>query len=217
MDEKQKTGFGRKFGKVLLALLIPLLFLLLLTGLFLKLAGIDPINEAKSMLFGSGRNPSVQSIHSPAATTSGLKQQIAGQNRTIKQLQNDNKNKADQIAQLQNQLKQAQNQSAQQNQVQKSRNQAALQSVYAQTYRNMDPVKAAAIFEKLSIKQAAKYMNMLDDKTKASIMQNMTPAKAAAVTQLLKAPAGSGSSTSSALSGSADSTTTTTSSVTSLP
>ncbi|WP_010630954.1 MotE family protein [Sporolactobacillus vineae] len=217
MDEKQKTGFGRKFGKVLLAILIPLLFLLLLTGLFLKLAGIDPISEAKSLLFGSGQNPPVQSINSPAATTSGLKQQIAGQNRTIKQLQNDNKNKSDQIAQLQNQLKQAQSQSNQQNQAQKSQKQAALQSVYAQTYRNMDPVKAAAIFEKLSVKQAAKYMNMLDDKTKASIMQNMTAAKAAAVTPLLKAPADSGSSADSALNGSAASTATTTSSTTSLP
>lgn len=215
MDEKKSPGFGKKLGKIIFAVLIPILFLLLLTGLFLKLAGIDPINEAKSLVFGSGQNPSIKPAYAPAATTTGLKQQIASQNQTIKQLQSDNNNKSDQIAQLQNQLKQAQNQANQQNQAQKSQNQAALQSVYAQTYRNMDPVKAAAIFEKLSVKQAAKYINMLDDKTKASIMQNMTAAKAAAVTPLLKAPANTGTSTGSALSGAAASSTT--ASTTSLP
>jgi Uncharacterized conserved protein len=211
VDEKKSSGFGRRLSKIIFAILIPILFLLLLTGLFLKLAGIDPINEAKSLVFGSGQNPSVQPVNSPAATTSGLKQQIASQNQTIKRLQSDNNSKSDQIAQLQNQLKQAQNQTNQQNQVQNSQNQAALQSVYAQTYRNMDPVKAAAIFEKLSVKQAARYMNMLDDKTKAAIMENMTAAKAAAVTPLLKAPANSGSSASSALSGAATSSATTSS------
>lgn len=207
MDEKQKTGFGRKFGKVLLAIMIPVIFLLLMTGLFLKLAGIDPINEAKSLVFGSNQNSSVKPINSPASTTLGLKQQIANQNKTIQQLQRDNNNKSDQIAQLQNQLKQAQSQSSQQNQTQKSQNQAALQSVYAQTYRNMDPAKAAAIFDKLSVSQASKYINMLDDKTKAAIMQNMTAAKAAAVTQLLKAPASSGTSSGSVVNGSAATTT----------
>ncbi|WP_100487683.1 MotE family protein [Sporolactobacillus pectinivorans] len=194
MDEKKKSRFGIKLLKFFLALLIPILFLLLLTGLFLKLSGIDPVSQAKALIFGKGVSPAVQTSGVPASTSPGLKQQIANQNATIKSLQNDNNQKSDQIAQLQNQLKQAQNQANQQNQTQKSQNSAALQTVYSQTYKNMDPTKAAAIFGKLPVKQAANYINMLDDATKASILENMTPTQAAAITQLLKAPQNTNSS-----------------------
>lgn len=208
MNEKKKSGFGIKLLKFFLALLIPILFLLLLTGLFLKLAGIDPVSQAKSLIFGNGGNSTAQTAGAPASTTAGLKQQIAGQNSTITQQNGTISQLKNQVTQLQNQLKQAQSQANQQNQAQKSQNNAALQTVYAQTYKNMDPAKAAAIFNQLPVNKAATYINMLDDATKAAILQNMTPAKAAALTQLLKAPQNTNATTGSSSSSTSVTTTT---------
>ncbi|HET6871790.1 MAG TPA: hypothetical protein VFH42_02265 [Sporolactobacillaceae bacterium] len=57
----------------------------------------------------------------------------------------------------------------------------------ASTYQNMDPAKAAAIFEKMSITEAAKDMNLLNNQTKAKIFENLAPDTAAKLTPLLAA------------------------------
>ncbi|WP_332237435.1 MotE family protein [Sporolactobacillus sp. KGMB 08714] len=183
--EEKKSGFGSRLLKILLAVLVPIVFLLLLVGLLLKLAGLNPIVEVKGLLFGNNAAQTFGGTSSNQITT--LKQQIAAQQSTIKQLQSDNTSKSDQISQLNTQLQQAQAAASQKSSASASQAQTARDAVYAQTYRNMDPAKAAAIFEKLPTKQAAEYINMLDDKTKASILQNMPADKAAALTPLLQA------------------------------
>lgn len=188
--EEKKAGFGLRLMKVLLSILVPAVFLLLLIALFLKLAGLNPVDEAKNVLFGGSSGSSAQLSGGSSAVSDqivSLKQQVAAQQSTIKQLQSDSVSKSDQISQLNTQLKQAQADASQKSSTASKQSQTARQAVYAQTYRNMDPAKAAAIFEKLPTNQAAEYINMLDDKTKAAILQNMSADKAAALTPLLQA------------------------------
>ncbi|RYL95342.1 hypothetical protein EWI07_02210 [Sporolactobacillus sp. THM7-4] len=190
MEEKKESGFGFKLFKFLLAVLVPILFLLLLTLLFLKLAGLDPIEEAKRLVFGQGSPATMQTGNGTSGSGSqiaALKQKIAVQNSTIKRLQSDSSKKSDQISQLNSDLKQAQAAAKQQTNASKNQASAGRQAVYAQTYKNMDPEKAAAIFEKLPTRKAAMYINMMDNKTKAQILENMTAGKAAALTPLLQA------------------------------
>lgn len=217
MDEKKQRGFGLKFIKIMVAILVPILFLALLATVFMKLAGVDPLDEAKSLIFGRSESISQTSENNNSGTTqvASLKKTISDQQATIKKLQNDSQKKNDQIAELNNQLEQAQNNAGQQ-QSGSGQSQEARQAVYAQTYKNMDPAKAAAIFEKLSTKQAAEYMNMLDNKTKASILENMSAAKAAALTPMLK-PVQTGTSSTSAGTSSTTTTTSTTTSTSANP
>lgn len=206
MEETKHTGFGLKLLKIFLAILVPILFFLLLAALFLKLAGLDPITEAKSLIFRNETTSQGQHAASGGSSqTAQLKAENANQNATIKQLQSENAKLADQVAQLKNQLKQAQNDANAKNTQAKSQAATARQAVYAQTYKTMDPAKAGAIFSKLSVQQAAEYINLLDDKTKAAILENMDVNKAAALTPLLKANTAS----SSTASGTSTTTTTT--------
>lgn len=196
MDETKRTGFGLKLLKVILAILVPIVFLVLLAALFLKLSGLDPIEEAKNLVFQDKTSSQNQQAASGSAQIAQLKQDNAEQKVQVKQLQSDNNKLKDQIAELKNQLKQAQNDANEKNNQAKSQTTAARQAVYAQTYKSMDPAKAGAIFNKLSVKQAAEYINLLDDKTKAAILENMDVEKAAALTPLLKASATSTESSS---------------------
>lgn len=196
MDETKRTGFGLKLLKVILAILVPIVFLVLLAALFLKLSGLDPIEEAKNLVFQDKTSSQNQQAASGSAQIAQLKQDNAEQKVQVKQLQSDNNKLKDQIAELKNQLKQAQNDTNEKNNQAKSQTTAARQAVYAQTYKSMDPAKAGAIFNKLSVKQAAEYINLLDDKTKAAILENMDVEKAAALTPLLKASATSTESSS---------------------
>ncbi|MCO7174692.1 MotE family protein [Sporolactobacillus kofuensis] len=199
MENTKRTGFGLKLLKVFLAILVPILFMLLIAALFLKLAGLDPIEEAKNLIVKDQSSSQMQqSASGSSAQIAQLKAENSDQKVTLKRLQSDKNNLTDQVAQLKNQLKQAQNDANDTAKQTKNQNAAARQAVYAQTYKTMDPAKAGAIFSKLSVKQAAKYINLLDDKTKASILENMDVNKAAALTPLLKANTSNASSTSSA-------------------
>ncbi|MFX3618461.1 MAG: MotE family protein [Sporolactobacillus sp.] len=199
VEEQRPTSAGLKFMKVLLAILVPILFLLLLVVLFSKLAGINPIQVAESVLPGH-RGQTVQPVSGTSADIRQLNQEISAQKKIIKQLQSDTSKKSDQIANLNTQLKQAQQQANQTSSAKKNATKAAREQVYAQTYRNMDPAKAAAVFAKLPLKRAASYMNMLDNNTKASIMDNMTAGKAAQLAPLLKADTAESANTSSGTS-----------------
>lgn len=196
VDEQAHHSRGLKLFKVLVTIFIPLLFFLMLVVLFLKLAGLNPVQVAQSIIPGQ-HTQTIKPVGGTAGEIKQLNQTISDQKQTIQQLQSDSNKKNDQLAQLQNQLKQAQQQANQQASAKKSADKAAKMQVYAQTYRNMDPTKAAAIFDKLPIKQAATYINMLDDKTKASILENMTADKAAQLTTLLQASSSAASSSSS--------------------
>ncbi|MFT8317137.1 MAG: hypothetical protein ABF651_02545 [Sporolactobacillus sp.] len=207
VEEQRPTSAGLKFMKVLLAILVPILFLLLLVVLFCKLAGINPIQVAESVLPGH-HGQTVQPVSGTAADIRQLNQEVSAQKKIIKQLQSDTSKKSDQISNLNTQLKQAQQQANQTSSAKKNASKAAREQVYAQTYRNMDPAKAAAVFAKLPLRRAASYMNMLDNNTKASIMNNMTASKAAQLAPLLKADTAESANTSSgATSGDAVSTT----------
>ncbi|MET1247892.1 hypothetical protein ABWW58_03775 [Sporolactobacillus sp. STCC-11] len=196
MDETKRTGFGLKLLKVSLAILVPVVFLLLLAALFLKLSGLDPVEEAKNLVFQDKTSSQNQQAASGSSQIAQLKQENTDQKTQVKQLQSDNNKLKDQVAELKNQLKQAQNDANEKNSQAKSQTKAARQAVYAQTYKSMDPAQAGAIFDKLSVKQAAEYINLLDDKTKAAILENMDVEKAAALTPLLKARATSTESSS---------------------
>jgi flagellar motility protein MotE (MotC chaperone) len=171
-----------KILKIGLAVLVPVILLVVIGGFLLSLSGVDPVTATKNLLTGS--HNSEQSNTGPdSSQMEKMKKTISDQNDTIRRLQNDSQKKNDQIAQLNNELNQAQHNADQEG---SSQEEAARRAVYAQTYKNMDPAKASAIFEKLKTNQAAEYLNMLDNKTKAAILENMAPDKAAALTPLLK-------------------------------
>ncbi|MFT8707892.1 MAG: hypothetical protein ABF820_00630, partial [Sporolactobacillus sp.] len=145
------------------------LFFLLLIVLFLKLAGLNPVQVAESVIPGH-HTQSLRPVKSTTSEIQQLNQLISSQKKEIQQLQSDTSKKSDQITQLKNQLNQAEKRANASTASKKNASDAARAQVYAQTYQNMDPDKAAAIFEKLPTKQAASYLNMLDDNTKAQIL-----------------------------------------------
>ncbi|QAA22343.1 magnesium transporter MgtE N-terminal domain-containing protein [Sporolactobacillus terrae] len=197
MEETKKTSFGMKLFKVLLAILVPLLFIVLLAALFLKLSGVDPINEAKQLIFPES-STSQQSDSSGTEETAQLKQDLSNAQTQNEQLNKDNKKLTTQINDLKDQFEQLKNDAETSSDQMKSQSETATQAMYAQTYRSMDPAKAGAILSKLSVKQAAKYINYLDDKTKAAILETMDPEKAAQLTELLEAKQSNTNTTESA-------------------
>ncbi|RYM07181.1 hypothetical protein EWH99_00485 [Sporolactobacillus sp. THM7-7] len=190
MEEKRSS---HRALKIFLSILLPVIFLLLLITLLLKFSGVDPVDAAKQLVGGS--SPAAGNENGTSVDgTSALKQKIAEQEATIKQLRGDSQKKSDQITQLNDQLKQAQENAGQTAGAAQKQAAADRQAVYAQTYKNMDPVKAAAIFNKIPVKNAAQYLNMLDNKTKAAILENLPAGKAAQLTPMLKANANTSSS-----------------------
>ncbi|MFT8871364.1 MAG: hypothetical protein ABF868_03625 [Sporolactobacillus sp.] len=195
-QEKSQKRRNIKFFKVLFAIFIPLLFIILLCLLFLRLAGVSPEKFVSSVMPFHQTN-SVKPLSGTSVEISALKKQISKKDNQISKLQNQNDQKDDQISQLTSSLRQAQK-AANQNSSSNAGGKVskATMQVYAQTYKNMDAAKAAAIFSQLPTNQAAAYLNMLDNQTKAAILENMPADKAAQLTQQLQASADAGSSSS---------------------
>ncbi|TCP30327.1 MgtE-like protein [Scopulibacillus darangshiensis] len=119
------------------------------------------------------------------ASADALKRKLASQSQTINQMKKELDTKISKIKGLKDDLKQIESQVKMQKKNNQSKEDARRASMYAQTYKNMDPEKAGAIFSQMDSKVAAKYLDMLDNKTKAHILENIPADKAAAITPLL--------------------------------
>lgn len=193
-EPKKKESAGVKFLKILLVILIPLVFVLTVTTLFLKLSGFN-INQEVSTI--ASKVPVLSSFvgHSKTATTSvtkttgpttqDLNKTIDEKNKQIANLQKQISSQQSKMKSLTSQitsLKKAAKQSANATQNKKAQEKA---NVIAMTFQAMDPAKAAAIFEKMTLQQAADDLNLLNNQTKAKIMEQLSPDTAAKLTPLL--------------------------------
>ncbi|MTT32277.1 hypothetical protein GMB86_09700 [Terrilactibacillus sp. BCM23-1] len=183
----EKTSPALKIIKVLLVIIIPLMFLGILTLLIMNFVGLNPMAEMKSLINGKTEKtnqPAIKDNTVPNDATA-MRREIASQSKTINKLRDEITQKSDQIDALNKQIQEASS-TKKTNQTDQSQTSPSKADLVNQTYRNMDPEKAAAIFEKMNIDDASAYINMLDNKTKAQILNNMDPAKAADITKLLK-------------------------------
>jgi len=202
MNEKKEKPF-LKILKALLVVVIPLLFILTTIVLFLKIAGFDIKQETTDV---AAKIPVLSHFSSEHSANKGrdsrdkkndeksdeesaaLKQNIARLKKQVETLSSQVDAKDNEINQLNTTVSTMKKEQSQQQKTATNADEQAKAKVIAQTYQNMDAQKAAAIFTKMSTPLAASYLNMLDNKTKAAIMENLDPSKAAKLTPLLKAP-----------------------------
>ncbi|MFD2616888.1 MotE family protein [Terrilactibacillus laevilacticus] len=183
----EKTSLALKTIKALLVIIIPIIFLGILTLLIMNFVGLNPMAEMKSLI--NGKSEKTHQLANKGNTVpndaTAMRREIASQSKTINKLRDEITQKSDQIDALNKQIQETSSNKPKK-QTDPSQASQSKANLVNQTYRNMDPEKAAAIFEKMSVKDASDYINMLDNKTKAQILNNMDPAKAADITKLLK-------------------------------
>lgn len=180
-----------KMTKFTLAIIVPVLFLITLIFLMMSLFGLNPTDGFKGLI---GDIPFVSSHQTKSAHSTGKGQDLKALKAQIKNIQHQNQalnaeisSKTDKVNRLQSEINAMTKQQQDAKTATKNKQEKNQEMMIQQTYKNMDPVKAAAIFDKMSKTDAAHYMNMLDDQTKASIMENLPATKAAALTPMLKA------------------------------
>jgi flagellar motility protein MotE (MotC chaperone) len=196
MEEAKKEGAGIKFLKVLLVILIPLIFILTATTLFLKLSGFNVNQQVNqftskipvvSTLLGTKNTPHKSVGPIQGSNTANLNQQLLDKGRQVSRLNSEVKSQQKAINDLNKQLSDLKSKDLKAAQSQKTQIAQGRATVIASTYQAMDPQKAAAIFEKMSISEAAKDMNLLNNQTKAKIFEYLTPDTAAKLTSKLVA------------------------------
>lgn len=216
----EKESPGIKFLKVLLVILIPLVFILTVTTLFLKVSGFNINQEmttlaskvpvvshfvgAKNTKTSVGTSATATGTPDTNATATGtpgtnakqLQQTVTDQNKKITRLQNQVNQDQKTITDLKGQITNLNKSSKQAAKVAQNKKAQEKANVIAMTFQNMDPQKAAAIFEKMSLQSAANDMNLLSNQTKAKIMEALSPDTAAKLTPLLAANPYQSSSTS---------------------
>jgi flagellar motility protein MotE (MotC chaperone) len=195
-EEIKKESFGLKFLKVILVILIPLIFILTATTLFLKLSGFNVNQQVAqltshipvvSTLLGTNASGSKNQGVSQTASTQSLTQQLADKGRQLARLESEVQSQQKTINDLNKQISDLKVKNQKTAAAQKTKKAQGKATVIASTYQNMDPAKAAAIFEKMSITEAAKDLNLLNNQTKAKIFENLSPDTAAKLTPLLAA------------------------------
>jgi flagellar motility protein MotE (MotC chaperone) len=196
MEEAKKEGFGVKFLKVLLVILIPLIFILTATTLFLKLSGFN-VNQQVSQL--TSKIPVVSTIlgtkdkstpnkgvgSTQVSDTTNLNQQLLDKGRQVSRLESEVQSQQKAINDLNKQISDLKLNNLKAAQAKKTQMAKGRATVISSTYQAMDPQKAAAIFEKMSISEAATDMNLLNNQTKAKIFEYLTPDMAAKLTAQL--------------------------------
>lgn len=194
----KKESVGVKFLKGVLIVLIPLVFILTVTTLILKISGFNVSKEATSLAAkipivsnfvgqsakNSSQNQSIAS-QTQSATDTDLKNELSQQAQEITQYQKEESTQQQTIADLQSQVANLKASSIKDAQAAQSKKAQAKAAVLAATFQNMDPAKAAAIFEKMKVQDAANDLNLLNDQAKAQIMEQLTPDTAAKITPLL--------------------------------
>jgi flagellar protein FlbB len=196
MEEAKKEGAGIKSLKVLLVILIPLIFILTATTLFLKLSGFNVNQQVNkftskipvvSTLLGTKNTPHKSVGPIQGSNTANLNQQLLDKGRQVSRLNSEVKSQQKAINDLNKQLSDLKSKDLKAAQSQKTQIAQGRATVIASTYQAMDPQKAAAIFEKMSISEAAIDMNLLNNQTKAKIFEYLTPDTAAKLTSKLVA------------------------------
>ncbi|MBM7644359.1 flagellar motility protein MotE (MotC chaperone) [Scopulibacillus daqui] len=172
----------KRKSKVLKVFLVAGFVLLLLTAAIIFLMKVSGFSF--SDILPSSNEGSENQL---TAEIESLKETVKKQKKTIKDLNDQNKEKSDKINQLENDLEQQKAEEKNQATDAKKQKKQQRANMIQQTYKNMDPEKAAAIFAEMKNPRAALYINMLDDKTKAAVLENLPAKKAASITPLLKA------------------------------
>lgn len=182
-----------KLLKVTLAIIVPVLFLITLVFLMMQLLGLNPKDGFKGLIsdipFMASHQTTSGSVKSSSGsgTQNAVKADVKEVQQKNQALEDELSSKTDKINELQSQLSAIQKQQADEKKAEQNKQKESQQTMIQQTYKNMDPVKAGAIFDKMDNADAAYYLNMLDNQTKANILQNLPAKKAAALTPLLKA------------------------------
>ncbi|GIO41816.1 MotE family protein [Paenibacillus apis] len=123
---------------------------------------------------------------STEATLKQLKEQVAEQEA---QLAEANKQAAEQATKAQELEQQLEAEKEQQTAAEQSEAQAAYQKEVkklAQLYAGMSPSKAAAIFDKLTTEEAIQMLSVMNNESKAAILEKMDAQKAADISIMLK-------------------------------
>lgn len=123
---------------------------------------------------------------STEATLKQLKEQVAAQET---QLAEANRQAAEQTSKAEELEQQLEAQKEQQAAVQQTEAQATYQKEVkklAQLYAGMSPSKAAAIFDKLTTVEALQMLSMMNNESKAAILEKMDAQKAADISIMLK-------------------------------
>ncbi|MBU5673078.1 hypothetical protein KQJ23_14670 [Paenibacillus sp. MSJ-6] len=123
---------------------------------------------------------------STEATLKQLKEQVAEQEA---QLAEANKQVSEQATKAQELEQQLEAEKEQQTAVEQSEAQAAYQrevKKLAQLYAGMSPSKAAAIFDKLTTEEAIQMLSVMNNESKAAILEKMDAQKAADISIMLK-------------------------------
>ncbi|MFC4617345.1 MotE family protein [Camelliibacillus cellulosilyticus] len=177
-----------KLFKGILVVLIPLLFLVTLVVLLLKISGFDIKEEG-------GKLTSLLSFHSQKVDNGSAGANQSDLSRQIETLKKQVNDKDHQIQDLKKEISDLENNNLKEGQGTNASNTGQSNSesnsdpsqskTISQVYGNMDPAKAAAIFLKMKDQEAANYLNMLNNRTKAKIMEELPPDKAAKLTALL--------------------------------
>jgi len=191
-------SIGFKIIKGVLVVVIPILFILTFAVLFLKLAGFNVKDEVSQLTshipFIS--HPESKNTAKQTSTSGGDQTQtIAELKDQIKQLNGDIDTRDKKIDTLSKEINDMQKseQDNQQAAAAEAANDKA--KTISQVYQSMDPAKAAAILGNMKDDEAAGFLNMMNNQTKAKIMEQMSPDKAAKITPLLKALPSAGTTT----------------------
>jgi len=180
---------GFKIVKGILVVVIPILFILTFAFLFLKIAGFnvkDEISQLSSHIpFVSHSGKSVKQSGKVQTDTSEAAADLQNQ---IKQLNKDMETKDQKIDSLTSQINDLQQQLQDEKEAHSTATLDGKAKTISQVYQNMDPSKAAAILGTMKDEDAANYLNMMNNTTKAKILEQMEADKAAKITPLLTAP-----------------------------
>jgi flagellar motility protein MotE (MotC chaperone) len=178
---------GFKIIKGILVVVIPLLFILTFAILFLKLAGFNIKDEISQV---STHIPFIS--HQTQTTANTTRTEKTDPSQTISSLQNELKTANQDIEKKDQKIQELNAQIKEMDQTNKKEKQASIDAAakakadtISQVYQSMDPAKAAAIFAKMKDTDAASYLNMMNNQTKAKILEQMPADIAAKITPLL--------------------------------
>ncbi|WP_110929417.1 MotE family protein [Bacillus massiliglaciei] len=197
-DPKESTEKkAGKFQWFLFVFVIPIFFLLLVTGIVLHFAGFDIADKSKETLskipFTQDENQAKtnkdQTPEQYEKNVQKLEEDLGKKNEEIKKLENIIDTKDQSISKLEAEKDQLKKQQAEEADSSPEKKEEDTLKEITRTYETMSAKKAAPILSQMSEEEALKILGTLKAQTLAKILEQMPPEDAAKFTKGLTAKA----------------------------
>ncbi|WP_226578767.1 magnesium transporter MgtE N-terminal domain-containing protein [Halobacillus litoralis] len=186
---QNKETKGRSFLKVLIAIGVPMIFLLTITFIILTLMGVNVVKEtekiAQKMPVISSILPSEETTASSTEEYDRLQAVIANQEAEIEQLKQEADNKDAKIEEKDQQLMQLEADLKEKNSSEETTEENETAQVLAASFEEMDAEQAAPILENMTKEQAVLVLNEIASEERGDILGQMEAEAAAEMAGLL--------------------------------